>query len=361
MTKKSAKIAARLLAAALALLLCLNAGGQARAAADGEDFVRRSYYELVLSRSWLDVLRSPDLLGGVGYSPEAVMARGYLCDLDGDGTEELVLTGQASMAECAYTLYTCTQSGARLLSIGRFQGDSAVLACPEAGTLRFAGYHGGWSVEHILQLRDGRVTADLTADGEGEIAPESLDPGFAGDYVRLEGQSLEDLRWLYPAAESDVNAAALRLRDESDPADTIPIGADFLQARVPAWWAGHFFLVQSEPWKLDVIHVDIETGYRYWLFSLGLSDTVHDPEQISDVVPEDWYLRGEDVTWSDMIRCLGTWSGGLVYALEPESTGEDFAAMDALTQAMTECVWSGEIFDSVRVNEEAYYSFGLYP
>lgn len=361
MTSKNKNIAARLLAAALALLLCLGTGGQARAEAGTEDFVRRSYYELVLSRGWLETLRSPYLLGDVGYSPEALMARGYLQDLDGDGVQELVLTAQASMAECAYALYTCTDGGARLLSTGCFQGDSAVLACPEAGTLRFAGYHGGWSVEHILRLQNGQVTADLEADGEGEIAPESLDPGFAGDYVRLEGQGLEDLRWLYPAAESDVNAAALRLRDESDPADTIPIGADFLEARVPAWWAGHFFLVQSEPWKLDLIHIDTETGERYWLFSLGLSDTVQDPERVSDVVPEDWYLRGWDVTWSSMIRCLGTWSGGLVYALEPESTGEDFAAMDALTQAMTECVWTGEIFDSVRVNEEAYYSFSLLP
>ena len=129
----------------------------------------------------------------------------------------------------------------------------------------------------------------------------------------------------------------------------------------PIWWTGHFFVLASEPWKYDVIHVDTETGIRYWLFSIGLSDTVHSPEQVYQVVPEDWSQRDGNVTWSDRIRCIGTWTGGVAYAVEPAGTEVDYAKMDALTRAMTETVQTGDIYSSAQVNEEIYYSFELLP
>ena len=177
----------------------LREGGAQSSGLDA-GFVRQQYYELLTTGRWFACFREKEVLDDFYTDPDWMSPEAYLYDLDGNGTEELIVTVTPSIAEAAFLIFTCRRSGCVPIYGNWMQGDSGLSANRAAGALALSGYHGGWGTLQVVQIWDDSFLGEYYDDGDCDNGwdwdPGRLSPDLDGDYVALQVYPVEDPDWL---------------------------------------------------------------------------------------------------------------------------------------------------------------------
>ena len=122
--------------------------------------------------------------------------RYYVCDIDRNGVDELIVVDCIAVTEGIWALFTCRNNKAVLLNWGETENIPEVSVCQEKGILALQGYYKEYASCDLTYLRDGKVTGTRygSATGEyAEIQASDVDPQAAGYYMVLSGADASDL------------------------------------------------------------------------------------------------------------------------------------------------------------------------
>lgn len=177
----------------------------------------QAYYDVLTTGRWIDerITAAADGWGAREYSDwdretlrESVLDY-YLYDVDGDGTEELLISAGASMAEWRTDLYTFRDHAAVYAGMAG-TGLEGVLGRTDGTGIRLGGYHGGEEWEDRTELLpDGTLYSEYLYNGETEITTGQTEPLFEEDhwesdtwYQLTAHRDPEELRELAAEAEA---------------------------------------------------------------------------------------------------------------------------------------------------------------
>lgn len=145
------------------------------------------------ARDYLPLSEADYLLKNQGYEMDY---RYYVCDVDRNGVDELIIVDCIAATEGIWGLFTCQNNKAVLLTWGETMNLPKVYVCQDKGILSLEGYYKAFATCDLSYLRDGKLTSTHYGSATGEyvkITPTDLDPAAAGYYMALSGTDVSDL------------------------------------------------------------------------------------------------------------------------------------------------------------------------
>lgn len=119
----------------------------------------------------------------------------YVCDVDGNGVDELLIVDVLSIYDGAWALFTCERNSAVLLAWGYTFSIPTVSVCQERGVLSLQSIYQENSVCELYYLQDGRLTDIRSASSNSAstiVQPADVDRNASGYYMRLSGNLADD-------------------------------------------------------------------------------------------------------------------------------------------------------------------------
>ncbi len=122
--------------------------------------------------------------------------RYYVCDIDRNGVDELIIVDCIAATEGIWALFTCQNNRAVLLNWDEAVNMPEVFVCQEKGILALMGYYKEYASCDLCYLRNGKLTGTRYGYATGEYAtvyPDDVDPQAGGFYMALSGTDVSDL------------------------------------------------------------------------------------------------------------------------------------------------------------------------
>lgn len=122
--------------------------------------------------------------------------RYYVCDIDRNGVDELLIVDCIAATEGAWALFTCQNNRAVLLTWGHTMNLPKAYVCQEKGILSLQGYYNAFATCELCYLRDGMLTDTHYKSATGQYAkviPTDVDANAYGYYMALSGTDISDL------------------------------------------------------------------------------------------------------------------------------------------------------------------------
>lgn len=119
----------------------------------------------------------------------------YVCDIDGNGVDELFILDVVAMYEATWAMFTCSRNGAALIAWGSTFSLPTISVCQEKGILAIQSYYKEYASCDLLYVSNGMLWDSKSGYATGEYAavqPWDLDWNAYGYYMTLQGFDASD-------------------------------------------------------------------------------------------------------------------------------------------------------------------------